>query len=812
MKHLILSFLISIPALSLFSQSAILKGILQSPDEEAIIFANAALYNTSDSSLVTVATSDEAGVFRLKDLQAGSYFLEVSYVGFIDIRQENIQLTADQQLDLGILSFVASTVELNEISITAQRAMVEIKPNRTVFNVEGTVNSVGSDAISLLRKAPSVTVDNNDNISVLGRAGVLLYVDGKRLPLTGQELSNYLQSLPAEQIDRIDIITNPGAKYEAEGNAGIIDIRLKKDENLGANGSITATASQGRFVKANTNISGNYRNQLMNIFLNAGVGHSESFNNMDLRKQQNGISIIQANRIFNNQNYGNLRLGTDFFLGKNHTLGFLVENRLFYGMRKDDNRTSLAQLTSPFKIDSILIANNRTDETRKQNTYNLNYRFDNGKGRTLNIDLDYGRYKNESNRFQPNQYFNVEETQILTEVINTFNTPTNIDISTFKVDFEEKIFGGVFGIGSKLSQVISDNTFLVFNVVDGNSSRNDRSSNLFNYEENVYAGYINFTRPLSKKWNFSAGLRAEQTDVFGDLQVFLSELQQPPVDLNYLNWFPSAGLTWQVAPQHSLALNYGRRINRPDYNILNPFNDRLSEISYQKGNPFLSPEIVNNIELGYTLAYRYNFKLGYSKTLNQITRLIAPDKSDPRASFLTWENLANQTTISFNVSAPVQISKKWNAYFNASTSYLDNQADYGDGAIVDVQAFTYTIFQQHTFNLPSKFQAEISGYFAGPGVWGGVFRYESNWSLDIGLQRRFLQEKLNVRLSASDLFYQTGWDGVSSFNGLVSSGRGRWDSRRVGLSLSYNFGNQKVKSRKRKTGLEDEAGRVSSGN
>jgi len=731
MKHLLLLSAILFFTFSSFTQSANLKGQLQDPDGASVPFANVALYDAADSSLIKVETSDDTGVFELQNLKEGAYFLTATYVGFADIQKNNIQLVTNEQLDLEILKFTASAVELNEVSVTATRAMVEIKPDRTVFNVQGTVNSVGSDAISLLRKAPSVTVDNNDNISVLGRAGVLLYVDGKRLPLAGQELSNYLQSLPAEQIDRIDIITNPGAKYEAEGNAGIIDIRLKKDENLGANGSATITSSQGRYGKGNANASGNYRNKVMNVFASAGVGYGKIFHNMDFHSQQNALSLTETVRSVNNWNYSNLRLGTDFFLGKKHTIGFLVDTRLFDGNRNDLNRITLAQLSSPDAIDSILVADNRAEDGRTQNTYNINYRFDNSKGQTLNIDLDYGRYQNDSDRFQPNQYFNAQETKVLTEVINTFKTPTNIDIYTFKVDYEEELLGGVLGIGSKLSRVVSDNTFLVFDVIDDVSNRNDRSSNLFKYEENVYAGYINFARPLSKNWNFSAGLRAEQTDAFGDLQVFLSELQQAPVELNYLNWFPSAGLTWQAAPQHSFALNYGRRINRPDYNILNPFNDKLSEITYQKGNPFLIPEIVNNIELGYTLAYRYNFKLGYSKTLNQITRLIAPDEIDPRASFITWENLANQTVISFNVSAPVQVSEKWNAYFNAGASHLDNQADYGEGAIVDVQAFTYSIYQQHTFNLPAKFQAEISGYFAGPGVWGGVFKYESNWSLDV---------------------------------------------------------------------------------
>lgn len=455
-----------------------------------------------------------------------------------------------------------------------------------------------------------------------------------------------------------------------------------------------------------------------------------------------------------------------------------------------------------------MIADSNADADSKQNTFNINYRFDNAKGRSLNLDLDYGRYETDSRRYQPNQYFDASEDNLLTEVINSFDTPTDIDIYTFKADFEEKLFGGNLSIGSKLSRVVSDNTFLVYDVIDGNENLDDRTSNYFKYDENVYAGYVNYARKLTDKWNISAGLRAEQTDATGDLQAFLPELQEPPVELNYLSWFPSAGLTWQVAEKHNLALNYSRRINRPDYNVLNPFNNQISELSYQKGNPFLRPEIVNNLELGYTMAYRYNFKVAYSRTMDQITRLIAPDEIDPRAGFITWANLAEQTIWSFNLSAPIDVMKGWNSYLNLSGSHQDNQADYGNGATVDLQTFTYNIYMQNTIDLPAGFKGEVSGWFNGPGIWGGVFKFETSWSLDLGIQRKFLDNKMNVRLSFSDIFYETGWSGYSRFDGLYSVGAGNFDSRRASLSVSYNFGNQNVKSRKRRTGLEDEAGRI----
>lgn len=810
MKPLIITSLLVILSFNFQAQTASVKGLLEDESKTPVSFANVALFLAADSSMVKVETSDEVGVFQLKNLPEGNYFIVASYVGYSEMRKDNIQLTANQQLDLGKLNFNSSAVKLQEATVTASRVMVEIKPDRTVFNVEGTINSVGSDAISLLRKAPGVTVDNNDNINVLGRSGVLLYIDGKRLPLVGEDLKNYLQNLTAEQIDRIDIITNPGAKYEAEGNAGIIDIRLKKDKSHGANGSISSTYMQGIYPKYNINSSGNYRNKKLNAFAAIGGGKGEGFNNIAFESLQNGLILDETNDFKFDWKYYNVRLGVDFFLGKNHTLGVLFTNNGGKNEQVLVNRFLIHNANTPNLLDSSLVANTNSMKHRSQNTFNVNYQFDNQKGQSLNLDLDYGVFGNDSERYQPNRYYD-NEGNLLTEIINSFDTPTNIDIYTFKADYEDNFLGGRLGFGTKLSRVVSDNTFLFFDEINGEPIQSNSRSNIFEYTENVYAGYVTYARALSEKWNISAGLRAEQTDAMGNLQAFLDDLKEPPVELNYLNWFPNVGLTYKVNPKNMLALNVGRRINRPDYNVLNPFNNQLSQLSYERGNPFLNPEIVNNIELGYTYNYRYNFKIGYSQTDNQITRLIGPDEEDDRASFISWENLAKQTVISFNVSAPFTVNKWWDAYVNLSGSHLDNQATYENGGTVDLQAFTYTLYQQSTFKLPAGFKGEISGYYSGPGVWGGVFKYDKTWSLNLGLQRKFLNDQLSVRVSADDIFYTSNWSGVSSFNGLVSTGYGNRDSRRVNLNVSYRFGNQRVKSRKRKTGLESEGSRVGGG-
>lgn len=809
MKKVAFTFILALVAGYAFNQSSSITGRLIESDGTPVIYSNVSLYSALDSSLVKVEVSNDDGSFSFRTLKADSYFLQASYVGYEMLQSDRIALEPDQSIDLGDLTFSNQIIELETATVTADRAIVEVKPDRTVFNVQGTINSAGQNAIELLRKAPGVLVDNNDNISVLSRSGVLVYVDGKKLPLTGTDLSNYLQNLTAEQIDRIDIITSPGAKYEAEGNAGIIDIRLKKDKNLGANGSLSGSFSQGFYARGNGSVSANYRNKTMNVFGNTGYSSGKSFWKMNFISFQNQLQLKETFRSENPHNSYDYRVGSDFFLNEENTIGFIVTGRHSTRDYSSFDRIEISPLSNPSVVDSILVANNSEDNSRDQNTYNFNYRF-NRKGQSFSLDADYGQYRMRSKRFQPNRYFDAGEETVLTEIINTFDTPRDIVIYTLKADYDREFGKFKLGVGSKFSRVETDNTFLLFDQILGDNILNIYRSNEFKYDETVSAGYVNISGPVGEKWSFSAGLRVEHTDAAGDLQPFTEELREPPVTFNYLSWFPSAGLTYQLADEHSLSLNYGRRINRPDYNVLNPFNNQLSELSFEKGNPFLRPEIVNNLELGYTLKYRYNFKLGYSYTSDQITRLIGPSEDDTRANFITWENLATQTIISANISAPVQIAKKWNGYFNLSGSYLDNQADYGSGAIVDIQAWTYSIFQQHTFDLPKSFKGEISGWFSGPGVWGGVFRYETSWSLNVGLQKKFISDKLNVKISGNDLFYQSGWDGYSEFNGLFSEGMGRWDSRRVSLSLSYNFGNQNLKLRNRKTGLEDESRRVGS--
>ena len=771
-----------------------------------VIFANVILQNSADSTIAKVESTNEEGVFNFEGLKSGSYFIEITYLGYESKIIPNIVYN-NTPMQLGNITMANQSVQLETAFVTATRALVEVKADRKIFNVQGTINSAGENGLNLLRKAPGVLIDNNNNISVLGRTGVLVYVDGRRLPLTGTELSNYLLNLTASQIDRVEIISNPGAKYEAQGNAGIIDIILKKDKNLGANASMSSEISQGRYLNTSLNASGNYRAKKFNTFGTVGIFGGKNWNLMDFVNNQNNLITDEIN--INIQKYSNysLRLGTDFFLNSKNTIGFLISGQKPDNNSFNDSEIQISKSTPGSKIDSILIANNKAVNTNLQSTYNLNYAYTNGDNR-LNIDLDYGYYDRESTTYQPNQYYQANRISKLRLVETRYLTPSTISITTAKADYETVLGGGTLSVGTKFSQVNTDNTFLFYDINNKLEVQNNKRSNNFIYDEKVYAFYANYVKSITSKLGFSGGLRLEKTDANGDLNAFLPELEAPPVIFDYWSPFPSFGLKYDDSPGNTYSFNYGRRINRPDYNVLNPFREQLSELSFSRGNENLQPEIVNNIELGYTFLYKYNLTAAYSYTTNQITRLIGPDEVDPRAGYISWDNLANQKIYSVNFSAPSEVTPWWNSYINLSATYTDNQATYPNGSVVDVQAFGYNIYQQQTFSLPNKWKAEVSGWYSGPGVWGGVFLHDPSYSLNLGLQRRFLADKLNAKLSFSDITYQTGWSGVSRFNGLEGRGFGNWDSRRVALSLSYDFGNLNIKSRKRETGIEAESKRA----
>lgn len=807
MKYVLMLTLVGLSFLCR-SQSAVLEGQLLESEESPAVFATVAIYQSLDTSLVKATSSDEAGGFRFTDLSPGKYHLRATYVGYENLEVEAFSLSAGEHKQLGKLQFAAGAHELQEIAVTATRSLLEVKADRTIFNVAGTINSAGANAISLLRKAPGVVVGNNDNITVLGRSGVLLYVDGKRLPLDGQELANYLRNLSADQIDRIEIITSPGAKYEAEGNGGIIDIRLKREENLGLNGSLTATYGQGRYSNSNLTATATYRGKRVSVYGNIGRYQYEQYSKAVFRNTLNGFSLEETENGFNRWAgvYG--RLGMDLFLGKKHTLGVLVSGNDFDQPQRSINRNLIASANAQI-IDSVLVATNRVASFSKRSQFNLNYRYEGSAGQVINVDADHASFSKDQVRQQANQYFDASETEEYSANNIRLQGPTTVVVDGIKLDFEQPLPFGRLSVGGKLSRINSDNTFLMYNGLGIEERLDQLSSSTFDYQESIQAAYVSLNGKVTDKLDYSLGIRTEWTQLEGVIGVFDPSLAEPPFTQKYHRWFPNAGLSWNISEKHMLGLRYGRRIARPFYAMLSPFRNQLSPLTFAIGNPMLQPEQINNLELSYTLAQRYHVKLAYGLTIDQITHVTRKDEENPLARYFFSDNSARQRTLSLSLSIPVEVTKWWTTTNSFSALQLTNASPLATGEILDINAFSYSLNHQSTFTLPYALKGEVSGYFNGPGVRGGdIFRAKANWSLDLGLQRKFLRDKLMVRLSVSDVFFQAGWGGVAEFEGLVSEVDALWDSRRLNLNVSYTFGNDKVKSRNRSTGTASETGRA----
>ncbi len=808
MKNITLVLLALVSSVSLYAQSnAKISGSLLDADGMPVGYANVILFTLADSNMVKAEITDDRGVFQMNGIEAGNYWIKASFVGLPDYKSEALQVAAGQTLALPAFRLQPSTNDLTEVTVTATKPLVEVKPDKMVFNVEGSINAQGNTALELLRKSPGVMVDNNDNVMLQGRSGVQIYIDGKPSPLSSSDLAAYLETLQSSEIEAIEIITNPSSKYDAQGNAGIINIKIKKDKNLGANGSLDAGYSIGKLPMYNAKLSGNYRNKKVNLFGSYGYGDGRNRNIFNLYREQSGLSFDQRNVNLGNWNNHNFRAGADFFLSKKSTIGLMANGNVNDYQGNSNSRTPIGTLGSG-TIDSLLLASNRQNGMRSNYNFNANYAFDGGNGTTWNIDADYGLFENDGDEYQPNRYTDPTGTEVYEERIYANETPTTIDIYTFKIDHERNLFGGKVGTGIKLAQVNTDNTFNFYNVLNGENILDENRSNQFAYKENVNAAYLNYSGKFSDKINFQFGLRAEQTNSEGDLTAYVPT-DNDNVKRSYLDLFPSGGLTYQVNQMNSLQFTYSRRIDRPSYQDLNPFQNRLDELTFEKGNPFLNPQYSHNFQLTHTYKYMYNTSLSYSRTTDLITRIT--DTSGVSASFITWLNLAQQDVLSLSFSAPIQITKWWNSYMNLTGAHTSNTADYGDGKTVDLQAFSFNAYAQQTFSLPMDMKLEVSGWYASPGIWGGTFKMKSMGNVDIGVQKKILDGRANLKVAVSDVFRTNRWSGISQFGALYMEAGGNWDSRRLRVNFTYRFGSDEVKAaRRRNTGLEDEKNRIKS--
>lgn len=802
--------LTSFSAFAQINSAGTLEATIYMNDTETAPFATVMLYDTTGVNLEKADATDDAGKLLMQGIPSGEYDMHVTYVGFDDYKYGRVTIEKGGVTKLGNITLAASAEALDEVTVTAKRPMIEIKPDKTIFNVAGSINAQGGNALELLRKAPGVLLDNNNNVLLLGKTGTIIYIDGKPSPLAPEDLANYLQGLPASAIDNIEVITNPSSKYEAEGNAGIINIRLKKADNIGTNASLTAGFSKAKNHAQDAGLQLNHRTNKVNVFGGYNYAKSDQLEDLYFERVIGPIRFKQDAEILNKREAHNIKLGADIFLSKKSTLGVLVNGNQNDGENLNSSLSDIFLDASTSTIDSNLVARNDINNDRSSYSVNLNYATTLKDDLTMNIDVDYGQFNSTNNSYQPNKYLDGSTQTLVREANFASDADAVIDIYTAKADFGMPFLSGNLGFGGKYANTNTDNDFQFFSIDASGDRLIDLSrTNRFEYEEEVIAGYINYSRSINK-FNIQAGLRLENTQSDGKL-TSPSETVIQRNTRSYLDYFPSGGITYKANEKNTYRLSYSRRLNRPNYQDLNPFEFKLDELTLLQGNPFLNPEYTNNIQLMYTYNYRLNMTLSYSRTKDMITRLT--DTENLKQAYMTYENLAKQDAFSLTISYPFSPTPWWSMYWNVSGNHLANRSEAGTGRFtedrsVDLDVTFASVFMQQTFKLPLDISAELSGFYNSPGIWGGNFETETIWALNFGVQRKFMDNKLTVRLGVDDIFYTQPWRANNNFGPMQITATGANETRRAKINLSYNFGNQKVRSRKRQTGIEDERRRT----
>lgn len=783
-----------------FSQQTI-DGKVLDAEQNPVNAAVLSLLTFENGTFVKAATSDENGDFKFDNVSAGTYKLFITSMGSKDYTSNEISIS-DSDKTLGILSLESQSEALDEVVLKTERPMVQVLADKTVFNVQNSISVAGESGFELLRKAPGVLIDNNENLIVEGKAGVLIYIDDKPSVLRGEDLVNYLKTIQATDVDSIEIITQPSSKYDSEGNAGIINIKFKRDKSLGTNGSVASGVNIGDYATYNNSISINNRSKKTSLYGSFSNRFGKTTRYMNLyRLQNNTIFDSKTNSIYDINN-NNIRLGFDYFATPTSTVGIILTGNFSDNEHSSNSRTPITPHGSENPT-TVLVAGTES-HSKTSNFYgNLNYKLKLDKDASLNVDLDYGKYTQDRTNLQPNHYYNGNETEVISESINFMDTPITIDIMTAKIDYERDFLQGKLSMGAKYSKIVTDNKFDFYDRIAGDDVINDERTNTFKYDENINAAYVNFNRTY-EKFNFQAGLRVEQTNSDGVLNS-LQEEQNDRVERSYTDFFPSGGITYQPNRANSFALTYSKRIQRPNYQSLNPFEYQVDELSFLRGNPFLKPQYTDNIKLSHTFYYRLNTSISYSFVKDfsaQVTEAVGDDKN-----FMSPRNVANQKVINLGISYRTKFNDWWSIFFtiNAFKSIYEATNEH----FLSTEQNTLSLFAQNTFKITESFSAEVSGWYSSPSIWSGTFQTKSIGSLNIAFQKKFFNDKLTTKLGFNDIFYTSSWRGTTQFGDLKIDGGGGSDSRQVQFNLAYNFGENEIKkARTRDTGIEDEKGRL----
>jgi hypothetical protein len=775
--------------------------------EKPLAAVTVSLIKASDSSLVKLALTNQEGVYEFHGIKRGSYRIMTTFVGLATQYSEAVELTVNRELPL--ITMQPQAQSLAGVTVQAKRPLVEARLDKMVVNVDASPSNAANNVLEVLEKSPGISVDRDGNISLKGKQGVIVLMDGKQTYLSGQDLANLLKSMSASQLDQIEIMTQPSAKYDAAGNSGIINLRTKKNKTMGFNGSVSTSFVQGNYPKSPNSFSFNYRKGKVNFFSNGGYTFWQSNSDQTLTRNfhDNGTTTVfdQVGFQKNTSHNFNLRLGMDYAVNAKTNLGFTVN-----GISNSNDGMNLSNgrffKKGTSVTDSSIAALNDQDNTFKNFSTNINFRKQlNTSGRELSADIDYIRYSSEIDQYTDNKV--LYPASPLSQYLLRAILPTDINIYTAKVDYAHPLGKDAkFETGAKTSLIKTDNN-APYETFDEAQDKwvDDKRKDHFAYDEQISAVYINFSKQV-KKWGFQTGLRGEHTHSKGK-QILLNK----SISRDYFQVFPTAYVSYSMNDKNQFGLNYGRRIERPDYQDMNPFQQFLDLYTYNQGNPYLTPQFTNSVELSHIFAGKLSTTLNYTHTTDIINDILKQDDVT-KVTFQTKENVATSRNIGISVSYNAPLKKWWtislygNGYNNLYKGLVNN-------VMLKTDVYTYMFNMNNQFKFAKTWGAEVSGFYQSRSLMTSMFIIDPIYVLSFGASKQILKNKGSLRLSIIDPFRlqkANVWIRHDNIDMLVTN---RWDNRRVGLTFTYRFAKgQAVQQRRQTGGASDEQKRIGGAN
>lgn len=798
MKRLHLTTLVFFSSLSVMAQKVINAKVIDN-NNSPIPFATVKITSTGDSNTSIVRLTDNNGIFKVQltnDINQSITISEISHETLTQKFINSINTTSDT------LTFVLNKTskQLAGVTILGKKKLITQKIDRLVMNISGNPLTAGKSSLDVFSMAPGVFVSNG-NISINGNVGTRIMVNGKILQLTGDDLTAYLNNLRADDIESIEVIAHPPAEYESNGTGGMLNIIMKKQNNTGMNGSVTAGYTQGRYAGTNEGIRLNFKDKKVSVFANYSFNKLKSYEDSEVSRDyaNHPYEFSESAKRVINENGNRINTGIVYDFSDKQYIAVDYSGSF---SKKTSLHSSNAYVDYPDASSDVI--NSGTFPTHTKTNYNnvgINYNvLLDEQGSNLQILSDYTSNKLTKNSAANSVFYNSDHI-LLSDTAFRNTTPSIASIYTADIRYTKNLNkNNSVTVGAKGVSTSIDNSARFESFDDGLWLREEDQDYIYDYKERIVAGYINLSGTLLKT-DVKIGVRGEYTDMSGHL------INASPVltKTNYFNLFPSIFAKKKINSKgdNYLSLHYGRRLLRPSYSNLNPYESYINNYSVGRGNPYLTPSFSNTYEAGITLKNKYTFKATYQVDKDLVSQFIKVDDNDPLLWIYTFENYGKNRNLGFSANIPVTITKWWES--NTNLEIRKQKITTPDLEISKGIVFIQT---NHDFKLSPKTSINLNGYYISNLISGNLLIADL-YTITVGAQHKFFEDKLLLRATVTDPFYSYKIKGSTVYRNYSSSVMQRRQSRTFNLSLTYNFDlGKSFKLKKLQKSSKEEEGRL----